>query len=238
MKDFLHTVDPKNWFRENPLLERTGKQNILDSDNGLSFSGDIDPTIPDDHLLNVPETAASTALIKESVETSEEKQRAEAPTEQMLTSTQPSEVPPSQQLPEIVINDMTRKQLVSADEELKKHWQSFQDATRNQRQLMEAFEQAQMNQCWSINDQPSVLGAVYMVKRKDCADTLIDRLEDVELDLKKLLDRERRLLKDIHVSQLPDWVKEIQTHRREIESHLMTGMATTIFSRVGLSEEE
>lgn len=224
MKDFSKTLTSTNWFGESPLLKSADKQNELDSGNGLSFSGDIDHFITEDNLFNVSQPTALTVRQKKTEENQSPK---------VLFSDKPSE-----RLPEAVINDIVKKQLVSVDEELEKHWQSFQEATKNQRQLTEAFEQALLNDYRPINSQPSVLGAVYLINRKECADALIDALEYVELDLKKLLDKERRLLKGINPAQFPDWIKKIQTHRLDVANHLMCSTATQITSRVSLSEEE
>ncbi|MCK5892973.1 MAG: hypothetical protein KAG53_00920 [Endozoicomonadaceae bacterium] len=238
MKESPQTLISTNWFRGSPLLKSDDKQNELDSGNGLSFSGDIDHSIPEDSLFSAPKTVARTAHS----EKAEENQQIKTTAEKVFMHAKFSDVLPSykssQRLPEAVIDDTVRKQFVRADEELEKHWQSFQKETRNQRELTEAFERARLNDSRPMNSHPSVLGAVYLINRKECADALIDALEYVELDLKKLLDKERRLLKGINPAQFPDWIRKIQAHRLEVANHLMGSVAAKIPSRVSLSEEE
>ncbi len=248
MKDFLKTLAPTNWFRESPLPEGAEHPDSLEPGNGLSFTGDIDPSIPEDDLFEVSDETPPTA---ESVaKPSYREQPAKlpetvSPAASLIPEVQSRSVPEvmprpveAQSLPEVVINETARKQLVSADEALEAHWQAFQAAAKDRKQLMDEFEQALRDSCRPTSDKPTVLGAVFLAKRKACADALVDTLEDVELSLKKLLDKERRLLKGVHAAQLPGWMRDIQTHRLEIESHLMTGAAASIPSRVSLSEEE
>ena len=249
MKDFLKTLAPTNWFRESPLPEGAEHPDSLEPGNGLSFTGDIDPTIPEDDLFavseDIPSTSEPAATLPSPEPPAKLPEPMVSPAASLVPEVQPRSVPEvmprpveTRSLPEVVINETARKQLVSADEALEIHWQAFQAAARDRKQLMDEFDQALRDSCRPISDKPTVLGAVFLAKRKACADALVDTLEDVELSLKKLLDKERRLLKGVHAAQLPGWMRDIQTHRLEIESHLMTGAAASIPSRVSLSEEE
>ena len=252
MKEFLKTLAPTNWFRESSLPEGAEHPDGVEPGNGLSFSGDIDPSIPEDDFFAVSEAVAPVETVtkpfqseppvplpekQEKIEKTDIAKKPVTP----VTSRAPEILPrldEARSLPEITINETAKKQLVSADELLEQHWQAFQGAARERKQLVDEFEQALRDSCRPTTDKPTVLGAVYLAKRKACADALVDTLEDVELSLKKLLDKERRLLKGIHAAQLPGWMREIQAHRLDIESHLMTGTAASVPSRVSLSEEE
>ncbi|OQX35304.1 MAG: hypothetical protein B0D91_11105 [Oceanospirillales bacterium LUC14_002_19_P2] len=252
MKEFLRTLAPTNWFRESPLPEGAEHPEGIEPGNGLSFTGDIDHSIPEDDYFEGPKAAAPAETITkpsqpelpvrlpEKIEKPAKEETAKktavpapSPTPELMPRLDEGHA-----LPEVTINETAKKQLVSADELLEQHWQAFQAAARDRKHLMDEFEQALRDSCRPTNDKPTVLGAVFLAKRKVCADALVDTLEDVELSLKKLLDKERRLLKGIHATQLPGWMREIQAHRLEIESHLMTGAAASVPSRVSLSEEE
>lgn len=254
MKEFSKTLAPTNWFSGNPLPEGAEHSEGIEPGHGLSFNGDIDPGIPEDDFFDVPEATDPVETVTKSFQPEppsplplpEQVEKKEKPdtTQQPVKSTT-SWAPEKMRcldeacaLPKITINEAAKKQLLSADELLEKHWQAFQTAVNNRKKVIDEFEQALKDSCCPATDKPTVLGAVFLAKRKACADALVDALEDVELSLKKLLDKERRSLKGAHATQLPGWMREIQAHRQDIKNHLRTGVAASVPSRVSLSEEE